>query len=185
MLAQTRESDLQLFTRLSGEAITEPEQAPLLTLIPAFVTSELKTAFQIGFMIFIPFLIIDLVISSVLIAMGMMMLSPLVISLPFKIMLFVLIDGWALVIAEVILDLLREAFWLTLILVAVLILPSLLVGLLVAVFQAATQINEQTLSFLPRLLMILLTLILAGPWLVSQLIEYSHNLISSIPQIIG
>jgi len=98
MLAQTRESDLQLFTQLSGEAITEPEQAPLLTLIPAFVTSELKTAFQIGFMIFIPFLIIDLVISSVLMAMGMMMLSPLVISLPFKIMLFVLIDGWALVI---------------------------------------------------------------------------------------
>jgi len=87
--------------------------------------------------------------------------------------------------AEVILDLLREAFWLTLILVAVLILPSLLVGLLVAVFQAATQINEQTLSFLPRLLMILLTLIVAGPWLVAQLIEYSHNLISSIPQIIG
>jgi len=98
MLAQTRESDLQLFTRLSGKAITEPEQAPLLTLIPAFVTSELKTAFQIGFMIFIPFLIIDLVISSVLMAMGMMMLSPLVISLPFKIMLFVLIDGWTLVI---------------------------------------------------------------------------------------
>jgi len=87
--------------------------------------------------------------------------------------------------AEIILDLLREAFWLTLILVAVLILPSLLVGLLVAVFQAATQINEQTLSFLPRLLMILLTLILAGPWLVGQLIEYSHNLISNIPQIIG
>jgi len=87
--------------------------------------------------------------------------------------------------AEIILDLLREAFWLTLLLVAVLILPSLLVGLLVAVFQAATQINEQTLSFLPRLLMILLTLILAGPWLVGQLIEFSQNLISSIPQIIG
>jgi len=87
--------------------------------------------------------------------------------------------------AEVVLDLLRESFWLTLVLVAVLILPSLLVGLLVAVFQAATQINEQTLSFLPRLLMILLTLILAGPWLIGQLIEYSQNLISSIPQIIG
>jgi len=87
--------------------------------------------------------------------------------------------------AEIILDLLREAFWLTLVLVAVLILPSLLVGLLVAVFQAATQINEQTLSFLPRLLMILLTLILAGPWLLKQLIEFSENLISSIPQIIG
>jgi len=99
MLAQTRENDLDLFVRLSGkEKLQSAEQAPLLTLIPAFVTSELKTAFQIGFMIFIPFLIIDLVISSVLMAMGMMMLSPLVISLPFKIMLFVLIDGWALVI---------------------------------------------------------------------------------------
>ncbi|KXU38129.1 flagellar biosynthetic protein FliQ [Ventosimonas gracilis] len=87
--------------------------------------------------------------------------------------------------AEIILDLLREAFWLTLLWVAVLILPSLLVGLLVAVFQAATQINEQTLSFLPRLLMILLTLILAGPWLVGQLMEFSENLISNIPQIIG
>jgi len=87
--------------------------------------------------------------------------------------------------AQIILDLLREAFWLTLVLVAVLILPSLLIGLLVAVFQAATQINEQTLSFLPRLLMILLTLILAGPWLLGQLIEFSENLISSIPQIVG
>jgi len=87
--------------------------------------------------------------------------------------------------AEIILDLLREAFWLTLLLVAVLILPSLLVGLLVAVFQAATQINEQTLSFLPRLLMILLTLILAGPWFIGRLVEYSQNLIGSIPQIIG
>jgi len=71
---------------------------PLHILIPAFVTSELKTAFQIGFMLFIPFLIIDLVIASVLMAMGMMMLSPVIISLPFKIMLFVLIDGWALVV---------------------------------------------------------------------------------------
>jgi flagellar biosynthetic protein FliP len=78
--------------------ITTPDQAPLTILVPAFVTSELKTAFQIGFMIFIPFLIIDLVVASVLMAMGMMMLSPLIISLPFKIMLFVLVDGWALII---------------------------------------------------------------------------------------
>jgi flagellar biosynthetic protein FliP len=84
MLAQTRASDLELFVRLT-------------ILIPAFVTSELKTAFQIGFMIFIPFLIIDMVVASILMAMGMMMLSPLIISLPFKIMLFVLIDGWALI----------------------------------------------------------------------------------------
>ncbi|AMA46581.1 flagellar type III secretion system pore protein FliP [Pseudomonas monteilii] len=98
MLAQTRQSDLDLFMRLSKRTdIASPDQAPLTILVPAFVTSELKTAFQIGFMIFIPFLIIDMVVASVLMAMGMMMLSPLIISLPFKIMLFVLVDGWALI----------------------------------------------------------------------------------------
>jgi len=99
MLAQTRESDLELFMRLSRRTdIETPDAAPLTILVPAFVTSELKTAFQIGFMIFIPFLIIDMVVASVLMAMGMMMLSPLIISLPFKIMLFVLVDGWGLII---------------------------------------------------------------------------------------
>ncbi|AVD91595.1 flagellar biosynthetic protein FliP [Pseudomonas sp. SWI36] len=98
MLAQTRQSDLDLFIRLSKRTdIAGPDQVPLTILVPAFVTSELKTAFQIGFMIFIPFLIIDMVVASVLMAMGMMMLSPLIISLPFKIMLFVLVDGWALI----------------------------------------------------------------------------------------
>ncbi len=99
MLAQTRESDLELFVRLSQRTdIASPEEAPLTILVPAFITSELKTAFQIGFMIFIPFLVIDLVVSSVLMAMGMMMLSPLIVSLPFKLMLFVLVDGWALIV---------------------------------------------------------------------------------------
>jgi len=98
MLAQTRDSDLNLFASLSNnEDIESYDEVPLSMLLPAFVTSELKTAFQIGFMIFIPFLIIDLVVASVLMAMGMMMLSPLIISLPFKLMLFVLVDGWALV----------------------------------------------------------------------------------------
>ncbi len=130
MLDQTRESDLALFTRLSGrdsEDATGPsvaraprldpigegeggpesettadaakldEDIPFSTVVPAFVTSELKTAFQIGFLLFIPFLIIDLVVASVLMSMGMMMLSPMMVSLPFKIMLFVLVDGWALI----------------------------------------------------------------------------------------
>jgi len=98
MLSQTRESDLELFVRLSKRTdILRPEDTPLTILIPSFVASELKTAFQIGFMIFIPFLVIDLVVASILMAMGMMMLSPLIVSLPFKIMLFVLIDGWALI----------------------------------------------------------------------------------------
>lgn len=98
MLGQTRETDLSLFVRISGrDDIQTVEETPLHILIPAFITSELKTAFQIGFLIFIPFLIIDLIIASILMAMGMMMLSPVIISLPFKIMLFVLIDGWALI----------------------------------------------------------------------------------------
>lgn len=98
MLAQTRESDIQLFADISGkEQMDTPQSIPLSLLVPSFITSELKTAFQIGFLIFIPFLIIDLVVASILMAMGMMMLSPMIISLPFKIMLFVLVDGWALI----------------------------------------------------------------------------------------
>ncbi len=99
MLKQTRESDLELFIRISGrEDLESVEDVPFSLLLPAFVTSELKTAFQIGFLIFLPFLVIDLVVASVLMSMGMMMLSPMIISLPFKIMLFVLADGWALVL---------------------------------------------------------------------------------------
>ena len=97
MLAQTRDDDLALFARISGQESFEREtDVPFTLLMPAFATSELKTAFQIGFLLFIPFLVIDLVVASVLMSMGMMMLSPLIISLPFKIMLFVLVDGWAL-----------------------------------------------------------------------------------------
>ena len=97
MLAQTREEDLALFARIAGRGLEDPERVPLSILVPGFVTSALKTAFQIGFLIFIPFLVIDLVVASVLMSMGMMMLSPMIVSLPFKIMLFVLVDGWALV----------------------------------------------------------------------------------------
>jgi flagellar biosynthetic protein FliP len=99
MMAQTRDDDLALFARISGQEEFQGEaDVPFTLLMPAFATSELKTAFQIGFLLFIPFLVIDLVVASVLMSMGMMMLSPLIISLPFKIMLFVLIDGWALVL---------------------------------------------------------------------------------------
>jgi len=97
MLAQTRENDLQMFTKLSGRTqFASPDDVPLSVLIPTFMTSELKTAFQIGFMVFIPFMVIDLVVASVLMSMGMMMLSPVLVSLPFKIMLFVVVDGWTL-----------------------------------------------------------------------------------------
>ncbi len=99
MMAQTRQADLALFTRLSGmESPESPQAVPFRVLVPAFVTSELKTAFQIGFAVFIPFLVIDMVVASVLMAMGMMMVSPAIVALPFKIMLFVLVDGWQLLV---------------------------------------------------------------------------------------
>jgi len=106
MLAQTRETDMAIFLDLSKRgnsniSYASLDDVPMTVVIPAFVTSELKTAFQIGFLLFIPFLIIDLVVASVLMAMGMMMLSPLIVSLPFKIMLFVFVDGWAMIIGTV------------------------------------------------------------------------------------
>ena len=97
MMAQTRQTDLRLFADLANvERFASPQDVPFSILLPAFVTSELKTAFQIGFLIFLPFLIIDLVVSSTLMALGMMMLSPTIVSMPFKLLLFVLVDGWAL-----------------------------------------------------------------------------------------
>ncbi|HDY82689.1 MAG: flagellar biosynthetic protein FliP [Gammaproteobacteria bacterium] len=99
MLNQTREADLIMFAGLGGyDAFQSDDDIPFKVLLPSFLTSELKTAFQIGFLVFIPFLVIDLVVASVLMSMGMMMLSPMLISLPFKLMLFVLIDGWSLIV---------------------------------------------------------------------------------------
>lgn len=98
MLSQTRVKDLATFSEIAGvPQMDDYQETPITVVIPAFITSELKTAFQIGFMFFIPFLIIDLVVASILMAMGMMMLSPMIVSLPFKLMLFVLVDGWGLV----------------------------------------------------------------------------------------
>ncbi len=101
MLKQTRQADLMLFARLAKlEPETAGEQVPFKVLVPAFVTSELKSAFQIGFLIFIPFLIIDMIVASVLMSLGMMMLSPVLVALPFKLMLFVLADGWNLLLGS-------------------------------------------------------------------------------------
>nr|WP_018917812.1 flagellar type III secretion system pore protein FliP [Halomonas zhanjiangensis] len=109
MLAQTREPDLALFVRLADVGpLQGPEELPFRVLLPAFVTSELKTAFQIGFTVFIPFLIIDLVVASTLMALGMMMVPPVTISLPFKLMLFILVDGWQLIIGS-----LAQSFYVT------------------------------------------------------------------------
>lgn len=103
MVRQTREKDLALFLRLSGvQQAQSPDDLPLRLLIPSFMISELKTAFQIGFMIYLPFLIVDMVVASVVMSMGMMMLPPLVISMPVKLILFVLVDGWALVVGSLV-----------------------------------------------------------------------------------
>jgi len=102
MLGQTRPKDLTTLATMAGiESVDKPTDLPMTVIIPSFIISELKTAFQIGFMLFIPFLIIDLVVASILMAMGMMMLSPMIVSLPFKLMLFVLVDGWNLVIGTI------------------------------------------------------------------------------------
>ena len=108
MLRQTRESDIKRMADISGIAVPalNAVEMPFRLLAPAFIISELKTAFQIGFLLFIPFLVIDLVVASVLMAMGMMMLSPLVISLPFKLMLFVMVDGWSMITGT-----LAASFW--------------------------------------------------------------------------
>ena len=103
MLRQVRQPDLELFATLArSEPVEKAEDLPLRVIVPAFVTSELKTAFQIGFIVFLPFLIIDMVVASVLMSMGMMMMSPVIVALPFKIMLFVLVDGWTLLIGSLV-----------------------------------------------------------------------------------
>lgn len=103
MLKQTREADIAMFANVAKiDKIEKPEDTPLRILVPAFVISELKTAFQIGFILFIPFLIIDMVVASMLMSMGMMMMSPVMVALPFKLMLFVLVDGWHLVIGSLV-----------------------------------------------------------------------------------
>jgi flagellar biosynthetic protein FliP len=101
MLKQTREDDIGLFMQMARKAdVTDASQVPFTTLVPAFITSELKSAFTIGFLIYIPFVVIDLIVASVLMSMGMAMLSPMMISMPFKLMLFVLVDGWGLIIGS-------------------------------------------------------------------------------------
>jgi len=101
MLNQTRQEDIAMFVQIAGgDAISSPDEIPFSILAPAFITSELKSAFMIGFMIYIPFVVLDLIVASVLMSMGMMMLSPMMISMPFKLMLFVLVDGWTLIMGS-------------------------------------------------------------------------------------
>jgi flagellar biosynthetic protein FliP len=103
MVKNTRKDDLNMFMDLAAQgAVETPQDVPLTVLLPAFITSELKTAFQIGFLLFLPFLVIDMVVASVLMSLGMMMLSPMLVALPFKLLLFVLVDGWSMTVGSLV-----------------------------------------------------------------------------------
>jgi len=103
MVKNTRKDDLNMFMDLAAQGVVEtPQDVPLTVLLPAFITSELKTAFQIGFLLFLPFLVIDMVVASVLMSLGMMMLSPMLVALPFKLLLFVLVDGWSMTVGSLV-----------------------------------------------------------------------------------
>ena len=103
MILNTRESDISMFSEIAGkEEFYSKEDIPFSIALPAFITSELKTAFQIGFLLFLPFLVIDMVVASVLMSLGMMMLSPMLVALPFKILLFVLVDGWSMTVGSLV-----------------------------------------------------------------------------------
>ena len=156
MLRQTREDDLTVFSDIAGYEYQGEQDVPLNILLPSFMTSELKTAFTIGFLIYIPFVIIDLVVASVLMSMGMMMLSPMMISMPFKLMLFVLADGWILVMQslagnfggrwkyQMLLQLAEEALIVTIMIAGPLLGGILLVGVIIGILQAATSIRDDS-----------------------------------------
>ena len=202
MLKQTRQTDVQLFAKLAKlPADVKGEAVPFSVLVPAFVTSELKSAFQIGFMIFIPFLIIDMIVASVLMSLGMMMLSPVLVALPFKLMLFVLADGWNLLLgslaasfatdrgrameAQQVFTAGQQGLYMLLMVSAPVLMTVLVVGLVVSIFQAATQINEATLSFVPKIVAAVAVLAIAGPWMMTTLVEYLQRTLLSIPGVVA
>ena len=160
------------------------------------MTSELRRAFQIGFLIFIPFLVVDMVIANLLLALGMHMLSPTTVSLPFKLLLFVLADGWTLVIRGLRAELrmttsrrpwcckaIREGLLLVLLLSAPPLIASMVIGFVVGLFQAATQIQDQTLAFVPKLVVVLVVLVAMGPVLGSALVRFTQALFVAIPSL--
>ncbi len=168
--------DVALFMNMGGyDRPATRDDVPTTALVPAFVISELKKAFILGFVIFLPFLVIDIVTASVLMSMGMMMLPPILISLPFKVLLFVLVDGWHLLALNLgrsfipqarrkamssleVIALGREMILMALLVSAPLLGSGLLAGLVISIFQAVTQVNELTLTFVPKIITVALTL---------------------------
>ena len=177
MLRNTEEETLNLFMDMANEeAVENAVDLPLTVVIPSFMTTELKRAFTAGFLLYIPFLLIDIIVSSTLMSMGMMMLPPAMISLPFKLLLFVTVDGWQLLFSSGMSDLMYEFFLMVIQLAGPPLLLSMLIGILIAIIQAATQIHEQTLTFVPKLLVIGLVLVFTGSSMLATLQDFTIRL---------
>jgi flagellar biosynthetic protein FliP len=195
---QSRPDNIRLFMSMRG--MDQPDtlaDVPTYVLIPAFILSELTVAFKIGILLFIPFLVIDMVVASALMSMGMIMLPPIMISMPFKLILFVLVDGWSLLTNQLVYSfglvfmsigdvtsLLRGGILQVLILALPLLLSALLIGLTVAILQATTTIQEQTLTFVPKVITILTVLAFLGGWMFTSLGEYTRELFRQIPEMV-
>ncbi len=195
MLRQTREKDIALFLKLGQEkAPASPKDLSMRIVVPAFAISELKTAFQIGFLLFLPFLIIDMVVASVLLSMGMMMLPPVMVSMPFKLLLFVLVDGWNLVVGldreelpmtpDVVREIAGDAIRTFLMAAGPILLVSLVVGFLISLLQAVTQVQDFTLTFVPKILAVFACLLLFLPWMASVLIGFTTRIIENLPMYV-
>ena len=201
LLKNTREDELKLMINLSGEEKpADASEVSITTLIPAFVLSELKSAFIIGLVIFIPFLVLDMLVSASLMAMGMMMVPPTIVSLPFKLLLFVVVDGWALITTALVGSL--RGWWLAMTdadvtqiaaqtmmlgakIAAPVLLTALLVGFLISLFQAATQIQEPTLSFVPKMIAVAIALLVTGNWVLSELVSFTQSLFDQLPHLLS
>jgi flagellar biosynthetic protein FliQ len=225
LLSNTREDELKLMVGLSGEnAPADASEVSMTTLVPAFVLSELKSAFIIGLVVFIPFLVLDMLVSASLMAMGMMMVPPTIVSLPFKLLLFVVVDGWALITTALVgsyggpderrendgrasiagsasdrgaervrsrtmsdadvTEIAAQTMMVAAKVAAPVLLTALLVGFLISLFQAATQIQEPTLSFVPKMIAVAIALLVTGNWVLSELVSFTHSLFDSLPRLL-
>ena len=199
MLDNTDDDELELLTNVADRDLPENrEDVSTATLVPAFVLSELKQAFIIGFIIFIPFLVIDIVVSGALMALGMMMMPPVMVSLPFKLLLFVLVDGWALVVQvprlelrvdamtdTAIIEIALQTMVVALKLSAPILVTSLVIGFTISLFQSMTQIQEFTLSFVPKLVGVGVALLICGNWMLHTLVTFTEDLFDALPALLG
>ena len=180
MLRNTEKDTLDHFVQMSKQEVKKDvKEYPLTVVVPAFMTSELKKGFLAGFLIYLPFLLIDIVVSTTLMSMGMVMLPPTMVSLPFKLLLFITVNGWELLFSSLV-DIMYEAFQLAMKLSLPFLLISMIVGVVIAVFQAATQINEQTMTFVPKLLAIMVLLGFLGSSMLVMLQEFFQYIVELI-----